>query len=81
MNKTDDMVSVSLVQKLLNRESKHSTLKKILILLGLLVVIAAVAYAVYKFFAPDYTDDFDDEFDDEFDDDFFEDDEEEDAEK
>ena len=38
------------------------------------VVIAAAAYAIYRFFAPDYLEDFEDELEDEFDDDFFEED-------
>ena len=37
--------------------------------------VAAIAYAVYRFFTPDYLDDFEDDFEDEFDDDFFEDEE------
>ena len=39
--------------------------------------MAGIAYAVYRFFTPDYLEDFEDDFDDDFDDDFFEDDEEE----
>ena len=38
-------------------------------------MIAAAAYAIYRFFAPDYLEDFEDELEDEFDEDFFEDDE------
>ena len=47
----------------------------ILIVIGVIVVIAAAAYAIYRFFAPDYLEDFEGEFEDEFEDDFFEDDE------
>ena len=45
------------------------------IIAGIVVLIAAIAVAVYKYLTPDYLDDFD-EFDDDFDDDFFEDDQE-----
>ena len=36
--------------------------------------VAAIAYAVYRFFTPDYLEDFEDDFDDDFDDYFSEDD-------
>ena len=36
--------------------------------------IAAIAYAVYCFFTPDYLEDFEEDFEDDFDDDFFNDD-------
>ena len=41
------------------------------------MLIAAAAYAAYRFFAPDYLDDFEDDIfeEDEFEDDFFEEDE------
>ena len=35
---------------------------------GAVVVIAGIAYAVYRYMTPDYLEDFDDDFDDEFDD-------------
>ena len=38
--------------------------------------VAGIAYAVYRFFTPDYLEDFEDDFDDDFDDDFFEEEEE-----
>ena len=43
--------------------------------MGAAAAIAAIAYGVYRYFAPDYLDDFEGEIEDEFDDDFFEDDE------
>ena len=38
--------------------------------------MAAIAYAVYSFFTPDYLEDFEEDFDDDFDDDFFDEDDE-----
>ncbi|MBQ2083110.1 MAG: hypothetical protein II688_03810 [Lachnospiraceae bacterium] len=55
---------------------KNSKLKVILIIIGALTVIAAAAFAVYKFLTPDYLDDFDEDMDEDFDDDFFDDEEE-----
>ena len=38
---------------------------------GIVAAVAGIAYAVYRFFAPDYLEDFEDDFDDEMDEDFF----------
>ena len=45
----------------------------LLLIIGLVAVVAAIAYAVYSYMEPDYLEEFDDEFDP--DDDFFEDEE------
>lgn len=57
-------------------EKKSSGLVKFFAFIGVLVVIAGIAYAIYKYFTPNYLedDDEDDDFDDDFDD-FFEDEE------
>lgn len=57
-------------------EKKKSKLKVFLIVVGAITVIAAIAFAVYKFLTPDYLDDFDEDMDEDFDDDFFDDEEE-----
>ena len=54
------------------KEKKKSKFLTICLIAGVVVVIAAIAVAIYKYLTPDYLDDFD-EFDDDFDDDFFED--------
>ena len=46
-------------------------------IIGIVVVVAAAAYGLYRFFAPDYLEDFEDDFDDDFEDDFFDEDDEE----
>ena len=43
--------------------------KKVLIIVGILAVVAGIAFALYKYFTPDYEDEFDDDFDDAFEDD------------
>lgn len=53
---------------------KKPTLKMVLITIAIVVGIAILIYALYRFFSPDYLDDFEDDFDDDFDDDFFDDD-------
>lgn len=45
----------------------------VLAIIGAVAAVAGIAYAVYRFFTPDYLEDFEDDFDDDFDDDFFED--------
>ena len=54
---------------------KTNTIVWILAIIGFIVAAAAIGYAVYRYFHPDYLEDFDDEFEDDFDDDedFFED--------
>lgn len=63
------------LKKLLKEEKKCNPFVIALIVIGGIVVIAALAYALYRFFMPEYMDEFEDEFEDEFDEDFFEDDE------
>ena len=81
-SKVEDVLAAVKLNDLLNKKAepvievkeKKSTLKTVLIIIGLVAVVAAIAYAVYKFMTPDYLDDFDVDFDDDFDDDFFDDD-------
>ena len=43
--------------------------KKVFIIIGVCAAIAGIAFALYKYFTPDYEDEFDDDFDDAFEDD------------
>lgn len=86
LNKLDDILDNARVNEILGRkkeeEKKCDKLLWIFAVIGAVVAIAAIAYAMYRYFKPDYLEDFEDDFDDDFDDDFFEDedDEEEDSE-
>lgn len=64
-------------QEEVKEEKKCHTLLWVFAIIGAIVAIAAVAYAVYRYFTPDYLEDFEEDFEDDFDDDFFADDEEE----
>lgn len=79
LNKLDDILDNARVNELLGRkkeeEEKCDKLLWIFAIIGAIVAIAAIAYAMYRYFKPDYLDDFEDDFDDDFDDDFFEDEE------
>lgn len=72
-NALDDRVAA--VAGIIKREEVSTTrdIKKIikvtLIVMAVVACVCGIAYALYKYFTPDYDDDFDDEFDD-FDDDF-----------
>ena len=69
-------------QVVVEKEKKCSPLLWILAIVGFLAAVACIAYAVYRYFTPDYLEDFededyddDDDFEDEdedFEDDFFE---------
>ena len=58
-------------QVVVEKEKKCSPLLWILAIVGFVAAVAGIAYAVYRYFTPDYLDDFDDDFDDDdFEDDF-----------
>ena len=74
----DDIVTAVQAADLLRRkkkevEEKSNTLWIVLGIIGAIVVLGLIAYAVYRYLTPSYKDDFDD-FEDDFDDDFEEDD-------
>jgi flagellar basal body-associated protein FliL len=56
-------------------EKEKNTVLWVLAIIGAVAAVAGIAFAVYRFFAPDYLEDFEDDFDDDFDD-YFEDEEE-----
>ena len=56
-------------------EKEKNTVLWVLAIIGAVAAVAGIAFAVYRFFAPDYLEDFEDDFDDDdFVDDFFDDD-------
>lgn len=82
MNRMEEIVNSTKLNEFLHRKEEEDKKKNcilwVLAVIGAVAAVAGIAYAVYRFFTPDYLDDFEDDFDDDFDDDFFED---EDAEK
>ena len=79
MNKLEDMIAASKLNELLHKkddEKAKNTSLWVLAIVGAVAAIAGIAYAVYKFFTPDYLEDFEEDFEDDFDDDFFSDDDE-----
>ncbi len=60
-----------------DEEKRNNTLLWVFAIIGAVAAVAAIAYAVFRYFTPDYLEDFEDDFDDDFEDDFFEDEEDE----
>lgn len=79
--KMDEIMAMIKANDLLKKEEEEKNepcaLVWVLAIIGAVVAVAGIAYAVYRYFTPDYLEDFEDDFDDDFDDDFFEDDEDE----
>ena len=76
MSRVEEIMNSTRLNELLHRKEEEDKKKNcILWVLAIIGAVAAagIAYAVYRFFTPDYLEDFEDDFDDDFDDDFFED--------
>ena len=84
MSKLEELLATSKLKDILHKsgievkkEKKSNPVVVVLAVVGVVLTMAAIAYAVYRYFTPDYLDDFEDDFeDDDFDDDFSEDEEE-----
>ncbi len=78
MKKIDDLLAMIKMNELLGKKELPKVEKKsnpflwMLAILGMIALLAGIAYALYQYFTPDYMEDFEDDFDDEFDDEFFE---------
>ena len=79
MNKIDELVDI-LKRNEREEEKCKNVIVWVLAILGTVAAVAGIAYAVYRFFTPDYLEDFEDDFDDDFDDYFDDEDGEEDGE-
>ena len=77
--RVEELMNSSRINELLHKreedEKKKNCILWVLAIIGAVAAVAGIAYAVYRFFTPDYLEDFEDDFDDDFDDDFFEDEE------
>ena len=72
----DDLLNNAKLSELIHKnkveEERKSRIIWVLAVIGAVAAVAGIAYAVYRFFTPDYLEDFEDDFDDDFDD-YFED--------
>ena len=74
MNKVEEIIAATKLSELMNKKEEDKNCKTVLWVLainGAVAAVAAIAYAVYCFFTPDYLEDFEEDFEDDFDDDFF----------
>ena len=74
MKKINNMIDLVKTNKLPNKKEvetkkKCNVVVCVLIVIGAVAVVAAIAYAIYRHLNPDYLDDFEDDFEDEFKDD------------
>ena len=80
LSKMEELINASKLNELLHKKEEEDKKKNcilwVLAIIGAVAAVAGIAYAVYRFFTPDYLEDFEDDFDDDFDDDFFEEEEE-----
>lgn len=78
LSRVEELLSSAKLNDFLHRKEEEDKKKNcilwVLAIIGAVAAVAGIAYAVYRFFTPDYLEDFEDDFDDDFDDDFFEDD-------
>ena len=75
--RTHDMKELKDYWNKRDEEKRNNTLLWVFAIIGAVAAVAAITYAVYRYFTPDYLEDFEDDFDDDFEDDFFEDEEDE----
>ena len=79
MNKLESMIEMTKLNELLGKKEEEKKKCNVLLwvfaIVGAVAAVAAICYAVYRYFTPDYMVDFDDDFEDDFeeddDDDFF----------
>ncbi len=79
MNKLESMIEMTKLNELLGKKEEEKKKCNVLLwvfaIVGAVAAVAAICYAVYRYFTPDYMVDFEDDFEDDFeeddDDDFF----------
>ncbi len=74
-NKLEELLSAIRIRE---EDDDSKKLLWVLAVIGAVVAVVAIAFAVYRFLTPNYLEEFEDDFDDDFDDYF---DDEEDADK
>lgn len=71
MEKLSDLLEMVKVSDIITKKEKEDNkIVWALAIIGAIAAVAGIAFAVYKYLAPDYMDDFDEDFDEDFDDDF-----------
>ena len=68
-----DIIEKRKNKELAEMKKKNNTLLIVVVAVTAAIALAALIYAIYRYFTPDYLEDYDDDFDDRFEDDFFDD--------
>ena len=72
MNKLENLIDMARLNELLGKKEEEkkecNVVLCILAVIGVIVAVAGIVYAVYRYLNPRYLDDFEDEFEDEFED-------------
>ncbi|MBE5964384.1 MAG: DUF4366 domain-containing protein [Lachnospiraceae bacterium] len=79
MSKFEELIAATKLNDIIRKKDeeiaetkKCKTVVWVLAIIGAVVAIAGIAYAVYRYFTPDYLEDFEEDFEgNEFEDDFF----------
>ena len=81
LSRVEELMNTSRINEQIHKreedEKKKNCILWVLAIIGSVAAVAGIAYAVYRFFTPDYLEDFEDDFEDDYEDDFFEDEEDE----
>ena len=72
MSKIDEILEIVKGNVAKKEEKKSCPIVWILAIVGAVVAVAAIAYAVYRYFNAEVEEEVEDDFDEDFDDDFFE---------
>ncbi|MBQ7360442.1 MAG: DUF4366 domain-containing protein [Lachnospiraceae bacterium] len=76
MNKIENLLEAANLTELLKKKEEKKKTNVVLwvfAIIGVVVAIGVIGYALYRYFKPDYLEDFEDEFEDDFEDEFDED--------
>ncbi len=68
MNKLENLIDMARLNELLGKKEEEKKSNTVLWVLAVIGAVAAIAYAVYRYFTPKYLEDFEDDFEDEFED-------------
>lgn len=69
-SKLEELLNTARINELLHKKELEEKNKNGIIIalaiIGAIAAVAAIAYAVYRYFTPDYLDDYEDDFDDDY---------------
>lgn len=75
MTRIEELLAATKLNDLIHKKEEDEKVKTTVLwglaIVGAVAAVAAIAYAVYCFFTPDYLEDFEEDFEDDFDEDFF----------